>query len=142
MALQALATPSVYWPDPTFTSLVVPTGTAYSGSTFGLTFPNVPAGLVALLVLTQTGATTVTVTAFHGSTAINAVSLATLATNYLIGPFDPAVYSDTAGLVHVVFGTGANVNTVLPVILPASAPLVTMRATHCPLETVSGAADW
>lgn len=140
MAVQALGTPTVYYPDPTYTTLATPTGTAYTGG--GLTFVNNPAGLVALMVLTQTGASTITVAAYHGSTAISGVNMATLGKYYLIGPFDPSVYSDTSGLVHVTFGTDANINTVLAVILPASMPATTYRATHNPLETQVGAADF
>ncbi len=140
MTVQALGSPTVYFPDPTFTTLAMPTGTAYTGG--GLTFVNSPAGLIALMVLTQTGATTVTVVAYHGSTAISAVSLGTAVKYYLVGPFDPAIYGDTGGLVHVTFGTDGNVSTVLAVILPASAPVVTMRATHCPMEFTVGAGDF
>lgn len=141
MTVQALGTPTVYFPDPTFTTLAMPTGTAYTGG--GLTFVNSPAALVSLMVLTQTGAVTVTVAAQSGhTTGVNAVSLGTAVKYYLVGPFDPTVYSDASGLVHVTFGTDANVNTVLAVILPASMQQLTMRATHCPMETVVGSGDW
>jgi len=140
MTVQALGTPTVYFPDPTYATIAMPTGTAYTGG--GLTFLNYPAGLVALMILTQTGAVTVTVAAQRGTTGVSAVSMGTAVKYYLVGPFDPVTYSDTAGLVHVTFSVDANINTVLAVILPAATPALTMRAAHCPMETAPGAGDW
>lgn len=142
MALQALGTPTIYFPDPTYASFALPTQTAYTGAAFGLTFVNYPAGLVALFV-TTTGASTITITAANKleTTAFSAVALVAGGVS-LLGPFDPVVYSDINGLVHVTFGTNTDVSFALAVILPAQQCALTYRAVHNPFEATSGATDF
>ncbi len=115
-------------------------GNLATGSSTGFTFPNVPAGLVIVRFVTGsagTGSLQFIATVGSNPAAITVAN----STTYLFGPFDPAVYSNAAGVVSATISNYTG-NYVGVYILPASAPPAGFRATHNPLELVPGATDW
>ncbi len=122
---------------PTQTTVGAPTAL---GSNTGFTFPNVPTGLVVVYaVIGPSGAGNFVFTGYGGHA--NLTVAVQNQTSHIIGPFDAAWYSDPNGLVHctpsVITG-----NSVGVLILPASYPVATYRATHCPMEQTTGAGDF
>lgn len=139
MTTLALSAATVTFPDPTFANFAWPTGTAVSTNTT-ITFPNSPDGLVCLAINVGSTATTYSVTGYNGDAGLSDVEFYSSVWN-LIGPFDPALYSGKTGLVTVTLSQTTGLGNAAVVILPAPAPLVTMRALHNPFETGAGYAD-
>ena len=142
MALLALGTPANYLTDYAFTgtSKILPaTETAPTGNT-GCTFVNSPEGLVILrVVVGASGAGNATVVGQNG--ASNKVVAVANSDIYLLGPFDPALYSNSSGLVQVNFSVVTG-NSVGVYILPDNTNVLTgLRGLHNPFEMTAGAAD-
>jgi len=145
MAVLALTAASVYISDVTLASgVTLPASeNALTGKT-GVTFPNQPAGAVVLrVVVGGAGAGNVTVNGQNKNP--NKVIAVSNSTVYIFGPFDPALYSDQSGLVHVDFSVVTG-NSVGVYRIPAIAGVVTTvgasSTLHNPFESVTGASDW
>ena len=142
MALLALGTPTLYVVDYGFTgtSKVLPASeTALSANT-GCTFVNSPEDAVVLrVVVGASGAGNATVLGQNGvSNKVVAVANSTI---YLLGPFDPALYSNASGLVQVNFSVQTG-NSVGVYILPHPNNVLTgYKSLHNPLEMTVGATD-
>lgn len=139
MALLALAAATANISNTDFANTALPAAeTALSANT-GVTFPNDPEGLVICrIVIGASGAGNATLLGQLG--AANVVKALSNSNVYLWGPFDPALYSNSAGLVQINFSvlTGNSVGVYL---LPALHPLASYRALHNPFELVHGASD-
>jgi hypothetical protein len=138
MALLALAAPTVYLPDPTYTTFVLPAGTS-PGANTGFTFPNNPAGLVYAVINMGSTVVTATVVSTLAGTS-NITALLTISVPNFIGPFDPAKYSSAAGLVTINLSVVTGITGVAAVIMSASV-LNSYRALHNPFEMTAGAQD-
>lgn len=142
MTLLALGTPSTYLVDYAFTgtSLVLPASeTALSANT-GCTFVNSPEDKIILrVVVGSSGAGNATILGQNG--ASNKVVAVANSKIYLLGPFDPALYSNASGLVQVNFSVQTG-NSVGVYILPAVSNVLTgYRGLHNPFEMTVGASD-
>src|SRR5215813_9306602 len=107
------------------------------GANTGFTFANNGLVLVHYCV-GASGAGNVQFTATTGSNP--AVIATTNNASYWWGPFDPAVYSDMAGLCLATVSVNTG-NSVAAYYLPAGTMLRTYRALHYPFEMVQGATD-
>lgn len=139
MTLLALGTPTVKVPDPTFTTPVLPAGTAPTGKT-GFTFRNTPRGEVAAVVNMGSTATNYTVIGQNGAANIGPSAL-TVSVPNVLGPFDPALYSNSAGLVEIDLSQVTGITGVAAVIMPAGGPPAGFSALHSPFEAIDGATD-
>jgi hypothetical protein len=138
MANVSLPAASSYISDTTLAGTALPAteGTSLASNT-GLMFTNTPAGLVVVrVVVGASGAGNATFTNTAGGA--NRVVALSNSSVYILGPFDPAVYSNTSGVVNcafsVVTGNSAGLYWV-----PANYPFGTMRALHDPFNLTAGA---
>jgi hypothetical protein len=139
MSLLALSTPSVKVPDPTFTTPALPAGTS-PGANTGFTFPNTPHGLVYAVVNMGSTAANYTVVGQNGNASVGPKAL-TVSVPNVIGPFDPALYSNSSGLVQINLSSVTGITGVAAVIMPAGTPITTFDELHNPFEATDGATD-
>lgn len=139
MTLLALGTPSVKVPDPTFTTPALPAGTSPSGNT-GFTFVNSPRGQVYAVINMGSTASNYTVVGVGGASSVGPKAL-TVSVPNVIGPFDPALYSSSAGLVTINLSSVTGITGVAAVIMPAGAAPPGFSALHNPFESTAGAND-
>lgn len=139
MANAILPAATTFITDTTLAGTALPAAEGTSLATFtGFQFTPSPDGLVVVrITVGAAGAGNATFSLASGGTRV--VALAN-STSYILGPFDPAVYSVGAGIVScavsVVTGNAAGLYLV-----PASYPLVSMRGLHNPFEMVPGTVD-
>lgn len=139
MTLLALGTPTVKVPDPTFTTPVLPAGTSPSGNT-GFTFRNTPHGQVSVVVNMGSTASNYTVVGQNGAANVGPSAL-TVSVPNVLGPFDPALYSTSAGLVQINLSSVTGITGVAAVIIPSGGPPAGFDALHNPFESTDGATD-
>jgi hypothetical protein len=138
MSLLALSAATAYYPDPTFTNLTLPGGTAPTGKT-GFTFPNSPAGLVYAVINMGSSASNYTIVGVNGA-SVGPTALTTSAPN-IIGPFNPGLYSNSSGLVTIDLSSVTGITGVAVVMIPALGSLSGGNPLHNPFESVAGAPD-
>lgn len=139
MANIALPAATAYISDLTLTGTALPAAetTSLAAST-GLSFTNAPEGLVVVrLTVGAAGAGNATFSLANGGTRVVAVANST---NYVFGPFDPAVYSNSVGAVNCALSVVAG-NAAGLYLVPAGVAFATMRALHNPFELVAGSQD-
>lgn len=139
MTLLALGTPATKVPDPTYTTPALPAGTSPAGNT-GFTFRNTPHGQVYAVINMGSTATNYTIVGQNGAASVGPKAL-TVSVPNVIGPFDPALYSNSAGLVEIDLSQVTGITGVAAVIFPAGTPVPTYDALHNPFESVDGATD-
>lgn len=139
MTLLALSAATTNITDPTFGTTALPASETALSTNTGATFPNSPEGLVVCrIVIGASGAGNATLLGQAG--AANVVKALSNSSIYLWGPFDPALYSNSAGLVQINFSVQTG-NSIGVYLLPALHPLASFRALHNPFEMVAGATD-
>ena len=140
MALLALGSASNYVTDYLFTGAALPAAETALGANTGCTFVNSPSGLVVLrVVVGAAGAGNATVVKTNGGA--NTVKAVANSTIYILGPFDPAVYSTASGLVEVDFSVQTG-NSVGAYLIPHYSNVLTpYRALHNPFQLTAGARD-
>jgi hypothetical protein len=142
MALLALTAATAYIADSTLAAgLVLPATETSLASNTGLTFPNLPSGLVLLRVVVGSGGAGNLTFVAPGNSAANIVTAVANSTSYLFGPFSQATFGTSAGLIQVNFSvvTGNSAGVYL---IDAAAPLAAYRTLHNPFEKVAGTPDW
>lgn len=139
MANLALAAATLSIANTDFANTALPASETSLGANTGVTFPNDPDGLVVCrIVIGASGAGNATLLGNLG--AANVVKALSNSTIYIWGPFDPAVYSNNAGLVQINFSVQTG-NSVGVYLLPALHPLASYRALHNPFQMTHGASD-
>jgi hypothetical protein len=139
MTLLALGTPTVKVPDPTFATPVLPAGSSVAGKT-GFTFRNTPRGQVFAVINMGSTATNYTIVGQNGAASVGPSAL-TVSVPNVIGPFDPALYSTSGGLVEIDLSQVTGITGVAAVIMTSAGPPPTFSALHSPFEATDGATD-
>jgi len=139
MALLALGTPTTKVPDPTFATPVLPAGSSVAGKT-GFTFRNTPRGQVFAVINMGSTATNYTIVGQNGAASVGPSAL-TVSVPNVIGPFDPALYSNSSGLVEIDLSQVTGITGVAAVIMTSAGPPSGFDALHNPFQATDGATD-